>query len=536
MLLLLTLGAALPAARAQQMAHATLYTRVVGGHVQAAIQVRIEPTWHLYYKDLGGGVGLPTEVKLGGTGITWAEVHFPEPIQLLQPGAGDNGKDVTALGYQGTIVLYAQGELPAGSKGEDVEAEIKGQTCTDEGVCTLYAQKLTSSGAGSDELWQDYPKSFGAPPAASSEASSRAPGGSQGATAGRKPQDVTGNQDDLWGFLLWAVFWGCFALLMPCTYPMIPITISFFTKQASARGGKVLGLSLTDGLGIVLIFILIGVAFGSVIIPFATHPITNLVIGALFILFALSLFGAIELEPPQFLMRAASKASTTGGYLGVFLMGATLVITSFTCTAPFVGNLLSVGAQNGNLGRIVMGMGMFGLTMAVPFVLLALVPGRIQAMPRSGDWMHTLKVYLGFIEIAAALKFLSNVDLVWEWHVLSRELFLILWFGIFVAAAFYLFGIIRMHGDHAEVSPKRLSAALLTLLFGLYCGYGALGNDVDVIMTAIIPNYSNNRQAAAGTSVGKVDAPTIVVDDYQRAVAVAKETNKLVLVNFTGHT
>src|SRR5690606_32477557 len=138
----------------------------------------------------------------------------------------------------------------------------------------------------------------------------------------------------LLGFILLAIGGGIFALLMPCTYPMIPITISFFTKQAEARGGNVLPLSLAYGAGIILIFILIGVVIGPVILTFAAHPVTNIVIGVAFLLFALALFGVWTMQPPQFLMGAAGKASMKGGYAGVFLMGATLVVTSFTCTAP----------------------------------------------------------------------------------------------------------------------------------------------------------------------------------------------------------
>ena len=358
------------------------------------------------------------------------------------------------------------------------------------------------------------------------------------------PSSVRGGEDletiSLPAFLLLAVFWGLITLLMPCTYPMIPITISFFTKQAIAREGKVLPLSLAYGAGIVLIFILIGVVLGAPIISFAQHPVTNLVIGGLFLFFALVLFGAIDLQPPRFLMAAAGKASTRSGLTGVFLMGATLVVTSFTCTAPFVGSLLSVGAGDGNLFRIVLGMGVFGLTMATPFVLLSLVPGRLQKMPQAGEWMHVLKVFLGFVELAAALKFISNSDLVWSWQVLSRELFLVLWFGIFLVAALFLFGWIHLKGEsEREIGPWRMVAATCTLLFALYCGMGSRGYELDDIMTAIVPNYSQTR--SAGSSFGSTgsrpaSAHQIVKDDYQQATRQALAQDKLLLVNFTGHT
>jgi thiol:disulfide interchange protein DsbD len=294
----------------------------------------------------------------------------------------------------------------------------------------------------------------------------------------------------------------------------------------------VLSLSMLYGAGIVLIFILIGVVIGAAIIPFATHPITNLVIAGFFIVFAFALFGMINLTPPSSLMNLAGKASMTGGYLGVFLMGATLVVTSFTCTAPFVGSLLSVGAKDGDLGRIVIGMGTFGLTMAIPFVLLSLLPGKIAAMPRSGQWMNTLKVTLGFIELAAAFKFLSNADLVWKWDVFSRELFLLAWAVIFVGAAAYL--LFFAGGKRAKLSGGRAIAGAALLLLALYSLYGMSGKEMDRIMTAIIPNYSGGRLMPQWWVTGA--RHKIVVDDYDAAVQVARAEKKLLLVNFTGHT
>jgi thiol:disulfide interchange protein DsbD len=336
-------------------------------------------------------------------------------------------------------------------------------------------------------------------------------------------------------------FWGFFTLLMPCTYPMIPITISFFTKQADARGGSVLPLSLTYGAGIVSMFVLIGLLVGAPIIAFATHPVTNLVIGLAFLFFALVLFGAINLQPPQKLNQMAGQASMKGGYQGVFLMGFLLVITSFTCTAPFVGSLLGSAASGGgsflsNAPRVVMGMATFGATIAIPFVVLSLVPGKLAAMPKAGEWMNTLKVTLGFVEVAAALKFISNADLVWGWNILSRELFLLLWAGIFVAAALYLFGIIRLKSGGGEVSPMQLSFGLGLLMLGLYCAYGAQGRRMDPVMTAIIPPYSHEYVGPSGVVRGgsKLKGHEIIKDDFDGAVALAIEGEKLLLLNFTG--
>jgi thiol:disulfide interchange protein DsbD len=364
-----------------------------------------------------------------------------------------------------------------------------------------------------------------------------APG--SGATSGIAGADSQLEAMPLGLFLLAAIGWGLFALAMPCTYPMIPITISFFTKQASSRGGHVAPMALLYGLGIVGMFVLIGVAVGNPIVLFAAHPITNLVIAALFFVFALVLFGVIHLQPPQFLMRAVSKASSQGGYVGVFLMGATLVVTSFTCTAPFVGSLLAIGGEGGDLGRVVLGMAVFGLTMAVPFVLLSLLPGKLQALPRSGEWMNTLKVFLGFVEIAAALKFLSNVDMVWQWRWLSRELFLSLWAGTFVLAGVFLAGMIRLKGETGEIGPGRLVGSLASLLLAAYCAYGALGNRMDWVMDAIAPPYHNRVVGLAGSADGSGEPSAshdYIEDDYDAARRLAQETGRKLLLNFTGVT
>ena len=493
-------------------ADATLYSRVRDGRVLAAIQIEITPEWHLYHDDLGGKDGLPTTVTMGGEGVVWGPALFPEPV-------------LDAAGHpvhHGRITVVIEGTLEGESLDGHLSAEIKGQTCADGpgGVCIPYGEVIYDRGEGPDALFADFGKVFLERAEADEAEAATAHGGDEE------------EQQGLLAFLGLAVFWGLFTLLMPCTYPMIPITISFFTKQAEARGGNVLPLSLLYGAGIVLIFILIGVVIGAAIIPFATHPITNLVIAAFFVVFAFALFGMINLQPPAALMSLAGKASMTGGYLGVFFMGACLVVTSFTCTAPFVGSLLSVGASDGDLGRIVIGMGAFGLTMAVPFVLLSLVPGKIAAMPKSGQWMNTLKVTLGFVELAAALKFLSNADLVWHWEVFSRELFLLLWCVIFAAAAAYLF--FFAGGKPRKVTAGRSVAAAVLLLLVGYFFYGYGGRNMDPIMTAIIPPYSGGKITPQNWVTGA--RHQIVVDDYQAAVELAQSQNKLVLVNFTGHT
>ncbi|HVS10896.1 MAG TPA: cytochrome c biogenesis protein CcdA [Planctomycetota bacterium] len=517
-------------------AQAKLYARADGDQVRALVRIELDPGWHLYHEDLGppGAVGQPTTLEWTGFAEKPA-TRFPKPIRLQQP-AGI--KPDWILAHEGRLDILAEGELAPDAKLEDLEVTVRGLTC-DENGCLPYAETAKYAGRGPDSVFADFPAGLGAAGGAASTSSGAADasaGEGQLTSMASEPPALLG--EGLLAFILASIAGGLFALVMPCTYPMIPITISFVTKRASERPGKQLSLSLVYGAGIVVIFILIAVVVGEPIAFFAAHPVTNLVIGLLFVLFALALFGVVDLQPPRFLLNTAGRASMVGGYLGVFLMGATLVITSFTCTAPVVGALLAIGVKGDNLLHLILGMGTFGLTMAVPFVFLSLVPGKLSALPKSGEWMHVIKVTLGFVELAAALKFISNVDLAWKWGVLSRELFLLLWFGIFLVAALFLFGIIRLQGEkeHA-IGPVRMVTATAVLLFALYCGYGTLGHRLDWIMSAIAPPYSGeltDMSTASRRGEAQVGGHVIVKDDYDEALRVAIASGKQVLVNFTG--
>ena len=352
----------------------------------------------------------------------------------------------------------------------------------------------------------------------------------------------TGAAGSWWELILLCIGGGLFALAMPCTYPMIPITFSFFTKQAEKRGGNVLGLTLVYGLGIVAMFVFVGVGLSSVIRDVTNHWVTNTIIGAFFFFFAFVLFGWVNLNPPQWMNRLAYKAQSTAGsgssmfsaLLGVFFMGATLVLTSFTCTAPIVGSLVGSVAKYGPV-RVGVGMGVFGLTMAIPFMALSLMPGKVKAMPKSGEWMETLKISLGFVELAAAFKFVSMVDMAFDWQLLPRELFLMLWAAIFGLWAMYLFGILRKAGTVNEgVSSGRMATGMVVTLLSAYFFFGALGNKLDAGMTSFVPPYSNSLIAKAGGESKLKSQHVIVKDEPDEAIAVATKQSKMLLYNFTG--
>nr|HMQ21912.1 protein-disulfide reductase DsbD family protein [Planctomycetota bacterium] len=334
--------------------------------------VEVRPGYHIYGAKESGGVATSVTVtnadELKARGGSFGAALVPE-------GVPHDANGIVTHDLSGKVTIRLPFTVAADAKAHDVvEAKLQFdyQVC-DEKSCDMPASVALATSfpieggeAREDrapalsDTTKDAPKKNATDQKGQAETGAKSAAGVAGDT-GRG--GAAGRSEGLWQLVLLAIGGALFALAMPCTYPMIPITISFFTKQAEARGGKVLPLALVYGAGIVLMFVVIAAVLSNVIVPFAAHWITNLVIGVAFLVFALSLFGVIDLQPPRFLMNAAGKASTQGGYIGVFLMGATLVISSFTCTAPFVGNIRAVGAQGGR-AEAMLGMGIFGVVMA----------------------------------------------------------------------------------------------------------------------------------------------------------------------------
>jgi len=353
-------------------------------------------------------------------------------------------------------------------------------------------------------------------------------------SAAEEPEPA-GDKDDLGSkgyleLLLLAIGGGLFALAMPCTYPLIPITISFFTKQAEQRNGKVTGLAMAYGAGIVGIFTLVGVVFGEPVIAFATLWWVNALFALLFLVFGLSLIGLFDIRLPGFFNDVAAKASGTGGYLSVFAMGATLVITSFTCTAPIIGLVLVWAAQGGSLFKVGFTMAIFGLTMAIPFVFLSLSPTALQKMPRSGEWMQTIKVTLGIVELGLVLKFLSNIDLAAGTYLIHRELFLALWGLSFLVAALYLLGVFDLvrPGVRWSIGKGRAAFGVALLAVTLYLGSGLGGTRLGKNLEAFLPILPERELEYTDAFLA------VVKEDYAAGVAKATELGAPIFLDFTG--
>jgi thiol:disulfide interchange protein DsbD len=348
----------------------------------------------------------------------------------------------------------------------------------------------------------------------------------------------------LWGFVLLAIGAGVGALLMPCVFPMIPLTVSYFTRHAhdraeATRMATVYGLSIVGlftGLGL-LMALLLGAAGAQTI---AANPWINLFIGLVFVVFALSLLGLFELRLPNGLLNFFNRqGNARSGYLGAVFMGATLALVSFSCTAPFVGTLLAATTL-GQWNYPALGMAVFSATFALPFVLFALFPRGLAHLPASGSWMNTLKVVFGFIELAAALKFLSNADLVWGWNLISRPLAIALSAVIFFLAGFYLLGKIRLAHEEAleRVGTGRLVSAIAFLGIGLYLIPGLFGAPLNQLDAFLPPrkgtDVSLTASFARGAAGESVDEGWF--EEIEPAYAEARVQGKPVFIDFTGYT
>jgi thiol:disulfide interchange protein len=354
-----------------------------------------------------------------------------------------------------------------------------------------------------------------------------------------------------------AFFSGFAALLTPCVFPMIPMTVSFFTKQSKTRA-KGIKNAIIYGLSIVIIYVLLGsivsAVFGAdALNALSTNVWFNVIFFLLLIVFAVSFLGAFEIMLPNSWANKVDTKADKGGLIGIFFMALALAIVSFSCTGPIVGTLLVQAAAGGNQVGPIVGMLGFSLALAIPFALFAAFPGWLNSLPKSGGWLNTVKVVLGFLELALAFKFLSNADLVLQLHLLEREVFLAIWIAIFGTLAFYLFGKIQLPHDSplTHISVGRLSLGLLTLTFTIYMIPGLWGAPLNLI-SAFPPaqHYSESPYGVGSSQGGTSTSATpeipegahlmaphniIAFTDYDLGMAYAKKVNKPVMLDFTGY-
>lgn len=344
--------------------------------------------------------------------------------------------------------------------------------------------------------------------------------------------------NSFWGIFIAGFIGGLLALLTPCVFPMIPMTVSFFTKRSSSKRKGVIN-AFIYALSIIVIYVAIGffvtITLGSdALNDLSTNGFFNMAFFVIFIIFAMSFFGAFEIVLPSWMVNKADAQSDKGGLLGIFFMAFTLSLVSFSCTGPIIGTLLVEAAHGRSYLGPVTGMTGFAVALALPFALFAAFPGWLNSLPKSGGWLNSVKVCLGFIELALALKFLSNVDLAYHWDFLKREIFIACWVVIFGLMGLYLLGKLKFSHDSdiGHISVTRFMFALITLCFATYMTPGIWGAPVKLLSGILPPEYYKEWRTTTAT-----DCPHNLncFHDYDEGMAYAKAQNKPVLIDFTGY-
>ncbi len=379
-------------------------------------------------------------------------------------------------------------------------------------------------------------------------------------TSANAAAPVSVPQESLLTFLLAAFGAGLIALTTPCVYPMIPMTVSFFTRSYKSRSQGIF-MALFYGFSIIAIYTLIGTIVAKFNGPEAanflsTHWIPNLLFFGIFIVFALSFLGMFEIELPSSWVNGADRQADKGGFYGVFFMAFTLALVSFSCTGPFVGTLL-VQSAGGAVLKPIIGMFGFSLAFAIPFTLFAVFPEYMQRLPKSGGWLNSVKVVLGFLELALAFKFLSIADQAYHWHLLDREVFIAIWIAVFTLLGFYLLGKLRMPLDSpmTHIPVPRLVMATAVFSFVIYLVPGMFGAPLKALAGYLPPEGTIDFNLSAGQGSGSVPAKSNLCDskvrfdflsplvpkpyhayfDLKEALACAKTQGKPVFIDFTGH-
>ncbi|MDP4198585.1 MAG: cytochrome c biogenesis protein CcdA [Bacteroidota bacterium] len=382
-------------------------------------------------------------------------------------------------------------------------------------------------------------------------ASSQPPSSPGGGESAAKGDVVAIAQDSIWSFIFAAMGFGFLALLTPCVFPMVPITVSFFTKRNAGSRKEATKDALLYATGIVVTFVLLGFFLSLIAGPaginqFAANPWANLAIAAIFIAFALNLFGLFEIGIPSSVLSKLNMTAqkSKNKVFSVVLMGFVFSLTSFTCTVPFVGTLM-VTFSRGSWFVPLIGMVAFATIFALPFFLLALFPNLMKQLPRSGTWMNNVKVVMGFLEIAAALKFFSNVDLIWSWHFFNRDLVLAAWVAIAIMTTIYLLGRFQLSHDTPveHIGALRLCIAVMFLSAGIYL-YTGFHNQPLGDLDAFLPPASEVGEVGANMAsmvpsqktATQSNQPQSWIPSYPAALAEAKKTGKNIFIDFTGYT
>ena len=508
-------------------------------------KITIIPGWHINsYKLPKDSYAIPSEININKTTkLTVKETIEPKPIQYIDEDLGD-------------VQSYHKGSLTMKRRvliNSNIDFKVSGffsfQVCDEAGKCLMPHEYTFSLNAkGCESIKSDSVVKIEKDTASQITKNKVV----NNDTSDKNLKKVPGKPAKSM-FLIFIISFlsGFAALLTPCVFPMIPMTVSFFTKKSKSKADGIKN-ALLYGISIIAIYVLLGTIVTTIFGPSALNALStnvwfNLLFFVLLVVFAISFLGAFEIMLPNSWLNKADKASDKGGFIGIFFMALALALVSFSCTGPIVGTLLVESATIGGIAPFV-GMFGFSLALAIPFTLFAAFPGWMNALPKSGGWLNTVKVFLGFLELALAFKFLSNADLVVQGHFLERELFLAIWIGLFAVLTIYLFGFIRLPHDSPteKLSVFRTLLASTCLVFVIYLIPGMWGAPLKLISGFPPPlSYSespsgigsseNTNSHSENNDMHLGPQNIMVFHDLEKAEAYAKEVQKPLFVDFTGH-
>ena len=534
------------------------------GEIELTASATIERGWHLYDVNIPDGGPTPTSLTIEEVKGAVKVGEFKTIDSQLHSGYDDIFK--MNIGYYENKAKFVQRFEVTDKAAFSLQGDIRAQACNDE-TCTpplpiefsFSATNLPATVTVAPKSDESKPKEVQATTAEPNEntATDENPIKEDTTSIAEEQTDVVtkaeGLENHLWtpatlkpflgeevsGSLLWlfvvGMGGGLLALMTPCVWPLIPMTVSFFLKRNKRDKKKAIKDAITYGLGIIIIYVSLGLIitalFGSnALNDMSTNAFFNLFFAALLVFFAVSFFGAFEIVlPASWSNKIDSKAESTTGIISIFLMAFTLALVSFSCTGPVIGTVLVSVANSGEILAPAVVMFGFAFALAVPFSLFAIFPSWLEGMPKSGGWLNSVKVVLAFLELALALKFLSVADLAYGWRLLDREVFLVIWIVIFTLLGFYLLGKLRfLHDDKVEhTSVSRLFLAIIPLAFAMYMVPGLWGAPLKNISAFVPPLWTQDFNLYDG-------AVHAHFDDYETGMAYAKRVNKPVFIDFSG--
>lgn len=513
-------------------------------HGVVMLTATIDQGWHLYDTQLPDGGPIPTSVEwktLDGVKLEGKLTPSAKPHEEM-----DNTFEMKLRWWTGKVTLSQRFVVTA--EKYNIKGAVRYMACNDETCTSPSAENFSFSGnAPKAAAVKEEPVKEDTVPAVQEEPAA-APDSLDAvvpsdtwapvsAVVSKAEEAASATSPTGW----WRIFALCFlggllALLTPCVWPIIPMTVSFFLKKSGSRAQSIRD-AVIYGLSIIVIYVVLGLAVSAIfganaLNALATNAICNIVFFALLVLFAVSFFGAFEIKlPDSWSSKMDSAAERTTGLLSIFFMAFTLVIVSFSCTGPIIGTLLVEAASQGSSMGPAIGMLGFAIALAIPFSLFALFPSWLKKLPRSGGWMNTVKVVLGFLELALSLKFLSVADLAYGWHILDRETFLALWIAIFGLLGLYLLGIFRFESDgeptSSGVGVTRFFMGLISLAFTAYLIPGLWGAPLRTTSAFVPPLYTQDFNLY-GEELTQYD-------DYDKGMEAAARQGKPVFLDFSGY-